>query len=303
MGANGAGPEKVQGQSDKIFEANGSLNGARLLVAEDNEVNQLVTGEILKKLGCVYEMVDDGKKAYEKVISERWDLVLMDCQMPEMDGFEATRQIREMEKQKKRGHLPIVALTANAVKGDRELCLAAGMDAYVTKPIDVPTLVATLEALLKGRKVVGSEQQASPDGKTAGDQPFDVLVAFDRCMSDAGVVGRVLQKFKEHAPLTLAELQKKVEANDAMETKRLAHGMKGAAANISAERLRVLSLELERLGHEAELSAATELVKQMEAELKRCIEFIPVAMEQLASRWRRRTRRSDHWPIPLSPEA
>ncbi len=281
MGGDGAGQEKPQGQSDSLFEANASLKGARLLVAEDNEVNQLVTGEILQKLGCAYEMVDDGKKAYEKAISEKWDLVLMDCQMPELDGFESTRRIREVEKREKRGHLPIVALTANAVKGDRELCLAAGMDAYVTKPIDVPTLVTTMEGLLRGRKVMGSEERAS-ERKPAGDQPFDVLVAFDRCMSDAGVVGRVLQKFKEHAPLTLAELQKKIDAHDAAETKRLAHGMKGAAANISAEKLRVLSLELERLGHEAELSAATDLVKQMEAELKRCIEFIPAAMEKLA---------------------
>jgi HPt (histidine-containing phosphotransfer) domain-containing protein len=100
-------------------------------------------------------------------------------------------------------------------------------------------------------------------------------------MSDAGVVGRVLEKFREHTPTTLAELRKCVEANNAGETKRLAHGMKGAAANISAEKLRTLALELEKMGHEAQLSAAAELVKQIERELNRCIEFIPEAMEKL----------------------
>ena len=282
MAGHGATQDPVQGNGEKVFEASAALKGARLLVAEDNEVNQMVTGEMLKKLGCVYEIVDDGKKAYDKAISEPWDLVLMDCQMPELDGFESTRQIRAAEAREKRRHLPIVALTANAVKGDRELCLAAGMDAYVTKPIDVRTLVTTLEGLLKGRKSMEYGKQAAAERKPADDQPFDVMVAFDRCMSDAGVVGRVLQKFREHAPVTLAELQKKVEAKDATETMRLAHGMKGAAANISAERLRALSLELERLGHDSELSAAADLVKQIEAELNRCIEFIPQAMEQLA---------------------
>jgi CheY-like chemotaxis protein/HPt (histidine-containing phosphotransfer) domain-containing protein len=277
MGGNGSSQDKLQ--VDNPFVADASLKGARLLVAEDNEVNQLVTGEMLKKLGCEFEMVEDGVKAFKKATTEQWDLVLMDCHMPELDGFESTRRIREVESREKRPHLPIVALTANAVKGDRELCLAAGMDAYVTKPIDVRTLVTTLEGLLKGRKNMASEQQAAPQG--GSDLPFDVMAAFDRCMSDAGVVGRVLQKFKEHAPVNLAELQKKVEAKDAAETKRLAHGMKGAAANISAEKLRALALELERLGHEAELSAATGLLKQIEAELNRCIEFIPEAMKKL----------------------
>ncbi|HUO07555.1 MAG TPA: response regulator [Phycisphaerae bacterium] len=281
MSGEGHAKEGNGGRQENVFAASESLRGARLLVAEDNEVNQLVTGEMLKKLGCVYEMVDDGLKAFNRAIAGGFDLVLMDCQMPTLDGFEATRRIREMEAKEKRPHLPIVALTANAVKGDRELCLAAGMDGYVTKPINVATLVSALEGLLKGRKP-GAQAVAAVAGATGGsEQPFDVLSAFDRCMSDANVVGRVLDKFKEHAPMTLAELRKVVGAKDAAETKRLAHGMKGAAANISAEKLRSLSLELEKLGHESQLSAAEELVKQIDAELKRCIEFIPEAMTKL----------------------
>ncbi|MGN6367677.1 MAG: response regulator [Phycisphaerae bacterium] len=281
MGGKGNLQEGGHGASENLFAADACLKGAKLLVAEDNEVNQLVTGEMLKKLGCEFEIVDDGMKALNGALSGKWDLVLMDCHMPELDGFEATRRIREVELRENRAHLPIVALTANAVKGDRELCLAAGMDAYVTKPIDVQTLVATLEGLMKGRKSMEGVKEGTSTAGAASDAPFDVMSAFDRCMSDAGVVGRVLQKFKEHAPMTLAELQKKVEARDAAETKRLAHGMKGAAANISAEKLREIALELEKLGHEAQLSAATEVVKQLDAELKRCIEFIPEAMKRL----------------------
>ncbi|WP_313952128.1 ATP-binding protein [Accumulibacter sp.] len=122
-----------------------ATRAARVLVAEDNPVNQLVAGEMLESLGLIYSLAENGLVAVERVSAEHFDLVLMDCQMPEMDGFEATAQIRSRQRQGLLRHpLPIVALTANAVEGDRERCLAAGMDDYLSKPFTREQLLALL---------------------------------------------------------------------------------------------------------------------------------------------------------------
>ena len=125
------------------------LNGVRVLLAEDNEFNQMVAGELLKRNGCQCTLVVNGRLAVEEALRGEFDVILMDCQMPEMDGFEATRMIRVAEKScKDSKHRAIIALTANAIKGDREVCLAAGMDAYVTKPIDPKELFRTIRSLI-----------------------------------------------------------------------------------------------------------------------------------------------------------
>jgi CheY-like chemotaxis protein len=128
-------------------------SGPRILLAEDNEVNQIVAREVLRKAGYRCDAVSDGGSAIEAVRAQRYDLVLMDCHMPGVDGFQATRQIRLDERAARAADpglspLPIVALTANAMKGDRELCLAAGMDAYASKPIDPARLLETIATLL-----------------------------------------------------------------------------------------------------------------------------------------------------------
>ncbi|MDR2169778.1 MAG: PAS domain-containing protein [Planctomycetaceae bacterium] len=122
-----------------------------ILVAEDNRVNQIVVGEILSQAGYSYEIVGNGRLAYEAVMRRRFDLVIMDCQMPEMDGFQATRLIRSMEtknlemKPKHNGRIPIIALTANATAGDQELCIEAGMDAYCSKPVNAVKLIELIK--------------------------------------------------------------------------------------------------------------------------------------------------------------
>ena len=132
-----------------------SLKTIRILLAEDNEINQLVAGEVLTQAGFEFELASNGREAVETVVSGDFDIVLMDCQMPEMDGFDATRQIREIESTgrvlARSGRLPIVALTANAIKGDRDRCLAAGMDEYLTKPLDPHRLIETIQRCLTGQ--------------------------------------------------------------------------------------------------------------------------------------------------------
>ena len=115
-----------------------------MLVAEDNEMNQFVTEQTLKRVSCTCDIVGDGALAVEAVGRRQYDAVLMDCQMPGMDGLEATRRIREIEAATTNSRrIPIIALTADAIQGDREKCLAAGMDGYVTKPIDAQELFAS----------------------------------------------------------------------------------------------------------------------------------------------------------------
>ena len=130
--------------------------GRRVLVAEDNEVNQMVIGELLRRLGCRAELVDNGHAAVLAVAGGGYDLVLMDCQMPTLDGFDATAAIRRAEADGNRPRLAVVALTANAIKGDRERCLAAGMDDYLTKPIDAALLAAKLAQWLPAAVPVAS---------------------------------------------------------------------------------------------------------------------------------------------------
>jgi two-component system sensor histidine kinase/response regulator len=117
----------------------------RILLAEDNIVNQKVAGKLLDKLGCRVDMAANGKEAVEMWEKLPYDLILMDCQMPEMNGLEATQAIREREDQDKRSRIPIVAMTASAMQGDRDLCLAAGMDDYLSKPVKSTDLQSLLE--------------------------------------------------------------------------------------------------------------------------------------------------------------
>ncbi len=129
-----------------VLPAAVNRGNVRILVAEDNEINRIVVGEILARAGYPIDVVNDGKQAVEALERNRYQLVLMDCQMPIMDGFEATRAIRQKEAGGRR--IPIIALTANAMKGDRELCLEAGMDAYASKPIDPNGLLEAIEEML-----------------------------------------------------------------------------------------------------------------------------------------------------------
>jgi CheY-like chemotaxis protein len=128
-----------------------SHQGLHLLVAEDNELNQFVTEETLKRIGCTCDIVPDGSMALDALRRRHYDAILMDCQMPVMDGLEASRRIREREKDVGQRRITIIALTADAIQGDREKCLAAGMDGYVTKPINAAELFSAIDSLVRTR--------------------------------------------------------------------------------------------------------------------------------------------------------
>ena len=140
-------------QDEPVDEPTLSLTGRRALVAEDNAVNRTLALRLLARLGCQAEAVVDGQEALEALAREDYDFVLMDCQMPRLDGYRATQAIRDPATSVRNHNIPVVAMTANAMKGDREACLQAGMDDYVAKPVNPEALAATIRRVLQGAPV------------------------------------------------------------------------------------------------------------------------------------------------------
>jgi len=274
-----------------------------VLVAEDNMVNRIVVAEMLKRSGCKCDAVENGREAVEAVFERRYDLVLMDCQMPEMDGFEATHAIRQREARaetsgERAGRIPIVALTANAIKGDRERCIEAGMDEYLSKPIDPQKLQAVIDQVLTEPSPAtlrpghdsptGSSStpgvapsktygQAPAGGDERSTAPLDVQALLDRCMRDVSVIIAVLERFEAQASDDLQRLTACIDERDARSTANIAHALKGAAGTISASTLCNVAAELEQMASAGDLDDAAARLGQLRFEVKRCLEYLPQA--------------------------
>ncbi|ROR01612.1 hybrid sensor histidine kinase/response regulator [Desulfosoma caldarium] len=225
----------------------------RVLLAEDNPVNQKVAAGCLGKLGCTVDVVSNGQEALEALRQQTYDLVFMDVQMPVLDGLEATRMIRKGLARVKNPRVPIIAMTAHALPGDRQMCLQAGMDDYVPKPLRLEDLQGAIERQMHRaeRDAQVHEEAAactSPSaGLAAADQDvfhWDELV--DRLGGDMDLSWEILSEFVAELPQRLKEIDEALEKGDIAETKRLAHSLKGAAANISAHRLSEAARALEQ---------------------------------------------------------
>jgi signal transduction histidine kinase/DNA-binding response OmpR family regulator len=215
----------------------------QILLAEDNAVNQMVAAGILGKRGHVVRLAPNGQAALEAFQAERFDLILMDVQMPVMGGYEATAAIRAVESTAG-GHIPIIALTASAMKGDRELCLAAGMDGYLTKPIKPLALIHEVERLAAGTAAV--EAVPAPDDTGL----------LERFMGDGELLYSVVKLFLESEPGLRAEVARALASRDGTQVCRAAHGLKGAVGNFGAVRAMGLAGELEALGRGNNLAPA-----------------------------------------------
>lgn len=187
----------------------------RVLVAEDNEVNRQVVGRHLERLGTTPDFAENGKQALDMALATAYDVILMDIQMPEMDGFEAVRRLREAQGAKR---TPVIAMTAHAMKGDRERCLEAGMDDYISKPIDKDLLLAALEEATSGQTlpVLDLDHLADLSG---GDAEFE---------------SEVVETFASTAPQMIDQLRLALEGGDGELAKRLAHTLKGSSRSIGA---------------------------------------------------------------------
>ena len=237
----------------------------RILLAEDNPTSQAVALAQLSKLGFEADAVSTGAEVMDALASRKYDLVLMDCDMPVMNGYEATERIRSSG----RVDLPVVALTADAMLGDRERCIRGGMDDYLAKPVQLQQL---LDVLLKWLGPAASEESGIENpAATAGEtQPvFDEGSLLGRLMEDRGLAGKVIQGFLDDCPRQLAMLRERLEEADKEGTRRQAHRLKGAAASIEAGRLRAVALEMEQAAGSGALEEVRGLLPRAYDELVR----------------------------------
>ena len=238
----------------------------RILLAEDNMVNQMVAAGLLEHLGHTVKIAANGLEALAALEAEEFDVVLMDAQMPEMDGFEATRVIREKERTRG-GRVPIIALTAHAMAGDREKCLAAGMDDYLSKPLRRERLEEALIRWGSGTKdlrAVGTG--TTPQGAENHDGAnFDAEDLVERLMGNQDLAIRVAGAFLDSMPQQLAALADAIAGSDAEATRLLAHSIRGAAANVGGETVREIALKLENLGESGATEAAREILPELAA--------------------------------------
>jgi CheY-like chemotaxis protein len=236
-----------------------SRRSLHVLLAEDNVVNQKLALLLLQKQGHRVVAVGNGKEALAAVAQQPFDLVLMDVQMPIMDGLEATMAIREGETQSA-VHLPIVAMTAHAMQGDRERCLVAGMDDYISKPIKAGELEAALDRVLQHAGVVQA-LKAEP--------PIDLSSALSSMDGNTAVLVDVLRVFLEYYPKAIAELQTAIAAGDAAGVERVAHSLKGAVSTFGAQTASTLASELEMMGRQGQLDTAPAVLRQLAEALER----------------------------------
>jgi PAS domain S-box-containing protein len=253
---------------------------ARVLVAEDNVVNQKVTTHLLEKLGCRVDVVANGLEAVEACSRIAYDGVFMDCQMPEMDGYAATASIRQREAPTGR-HTPIIAMTANAMQGDREQCLAAGMDDYLSKPVHAEALEAVLQQWVQSHvamvvpPVSPATVSPAPDApESQGEPPALDAEAFAALQAiceedDVTFVLSLIETFLQDATSHLATLSQAVATENATALERAAHTLKSSSAHMAALGMAALCQELQRLGREGSPAAAATIVEQLTCEFDR----------------------------------
>jgi len=247
--------------------------GARVLVVEDNPTNQLVALGMLKKLGVRAQAVPDGMAALDALEEESYDLVFMDVHLPGMDGYETTRRIRDARSGVRRRDIPVVAMTANAMQGDRKRCLDAGMDDYVTKPVVPEDLELVLDRWLpvEGRAAMtdsvnsrSADTAASLSGADQGASVFDQASLLSRLMNDPALAKRVAETFWSAMPDEIADLEARVHAGDAAGAERIAHTIRGAAANIGGDALRDVAHRLEIAAAAGDLVTVEEGLYELE---------------------------------------
>ena len=251
-------------------KANQGRHGLQLLLVEDNPVNQTVGLRMLQKMGHVVALAKNGKEALERIAKDKFDLVFMDVQMPEMDGLTATRHIRASERLSGR-HQRIIAMTARAMRGDREVCLAAGMDGYISKPIAREELESAIQQYTgEVHQSAGPSEPPAPPRTVSG---WDARVFLEKIGGDESLLREVTDILLEETPKLIARLRKAVETADAETLETTAHSLKGELSYLgssAADHAR----ELEKMGREKKLDRAAELLTAFEEEIRSLMEEV-----------------------------
>ncbi|MGD8497433.1 MAG: response regulator [Chromatiales bacterium] len=262
--------------------------GARVLLAEDQPVNQEVAAQVLRMLACEVDIVEDGQAALDALARRSYDVVLMDCNMPVMDGFQATDALRRRERESGLARTAVVALTANALQGDRERCLAAGMDDYLSKPFKAADMATVLQRWLPppgasvatrkgspglGPTVSGPSQEPASSAAAGSEAPLDSSVLDGIRAMDADGSGsflrQLVEKYLSSSTTDLEVLDTELRDRDAAALGKTAHRLKSASANLGAMTLSALCLELETAGRAGQIDDAARMVAAIRSEHQR----------------------------------
>lgn len=236
-----------------------STKRLRILLAEDNLVNQKLATKLLEKMGHSVWVAEDGKKALEAMARGGFDLVMMDVQMPVLDGFEATKTIRTEEKRTGK-HIPVVAMTAHAMKGDRERCLEAGMDGYVSKPINLQELYDAIENLLPMAK----EDEEQEPYTEPGEAIIHREALLERVGGDMDLLKELVDLFLDDSLGLVDRIRQAVTQKDADDLEKAAHGLKGSVLNFEAKSVADIAQALETMGRNRDLTQAQNVVAELE---------------------------------------
>ncbi|MSN27366.1 MAG: PAS domain S-box protein [Geobacter sp.] len=253
----------------------------KILVVEDNPTNQRVAGALLEKAGFSYTLVDSGYEALQCLENGPFDLILMDCQMPGLDGYETTALIRSASVAVIRNDMPIIAMTANVLEGGREKCIEAGMDDYISKPIELSLLLPLIEKWLPPEESTESTEQSCKlesnapklkSGPEASAVPvFNEADYLRRNLEDRVLAQDVLNIFVASTPGYLAELMVPLESGDAVGVRKQAHAIKGACSTVGAEQMRETALRLEMLAKGGDLVTAAAVAVQLHLDFERLV--------------------------------
>lgn len=267
VSAVGQPVEEKASPSQRRKRSGPALRKLRVLVAEDNQVNQLVSTRIFEKLGHQVTVVNNGREALAAVQAGKFDLIAMDVQMPEMDGLDATRAIRALEGAAGT-HIPIIAMTAHAMKGDRERCLAAGMDGYTSKPIRIRDLEQAIAQLIGP---INSASVPVPEAEQA-DGVIDHAALLAGVDGDRRLLSELVRLFLADCPQGLAKIKNAIRCGDAGALGRAAHTLKGSVGNFATKNAFAAAERLEIMGRDGDLDNAGKAFMTLESELARLTE-------------------------------
>ncbi len=237
----------------------------KVLIVEDNKVNQMVAKTLLRKMNCHVEIAENGRIGVDMTADNKYDIIFMDCQMPVMDGFEATKAIRTGKGNN--AGTAIVAMTANAMQGDKERCIAAGMNDYLSKPIKAAEVKAVMDKYCGRANMESSGARERMAQILEGIAPIDFEQAMAVVDGDIEMLGEIAELFFEEAPLLLERLEAAVAEGDQESAKREAHSFKGASGNMGAKRVQLIALESEMSAKNGDIEFVRLMLPLLKAEL------------------------------------
>jgi len=248
----------------------------RVLVVEDNPINQKVISRIIEKLGCRVDMVGNGREALDALLFITYDIILMDCQMPILDGYEATTQIRKNPRYEKSKNIPIIAMTAHAMSGDKEKCLASGMNEYLCKPVDPLQVRLTLAKYLRKRK-------NEPESLQAIDRAVLDDLSRLKAKGKPDLAGELIEIFFDQAPKRMKAIHDAVVGNSAPALAKETHTLRSSCAHVGAKHMSELCKEMEELARKNDMSSMSQRIAKLDQEFDK----VKNALEKEAERIRK----------------